>query len=309
MALGLCCQWMASNPKKQYKYENILRSRSLQLGRFNKGLYSEQRIRQTYLDNLNNLLEVLPLVIDSGIRVFRISSAMFPLFDKVPEDYWHNEQTLALLKLIGKTILDNNLRATTHPGQFVVLSSEKQAVLENSIRELEFHAWLMDQMGLERSPYYSINVHGGKSNLTRLLIDGVKQLNEATRSRLTLENCEFAYSIADLLPVSRATGVPLCFDSHHHTFNTGELSSEDAMSAAMATWPKDVRPLTHLSNSKPEYVKAVPTKARQHSDYLWQVPLHQKEANNQERIDIDIEAKRKNLAIFDAVKKLELKLV
>jgi len=234
---------------------------------------------------------------------------MFPLFDKVPEDYWNNDRVIELLKQVGKLVLDNELRATTHPGQHVSLSNESYDGLNRAISELEHHAWIMDQMGLEQSPYYSINVHGGKGNRARLLIEGIKQLNDSARSRLTLENCEYCYSISDLMPVSRATGVALCFDSHHHTFNTGGLSSEDAMEAAMTTWTNNIRPLTHLSNSKPEYRNAVSTKARQHSDYLWQVPHHQKHANNLKAIDIDIEAKRKNFAVFDAVKTLDLKLV
>jgi len=310
MALGLCCQWMAPTRKDPDKYENILCSRNLQLTRFNKGLYSADKIKNTYLDNLKNLREVLPLVRDGGIRVFRISSSMFPLYDKVPKNYWDNEDVHKLLQNIGLFLKQNGIRATTHPGQFCVLSSDEDSKRDNAIKEIEHHAWMMDQMGLDQTPYYSINIHGGKSDRPKQLIEGISLLSDSARNRLTLENCEFAYSVAELLAVSKATGVPICFDSHHHSFRTGSLSASEALEAARGTWAPGIRPMTHLSNSKPEYrhSEAVSTKARSHSDYIDYVPECQQKANNRGEIDIDIEAKMKNLAIFDVISKLNLKL-
>lgn len=306
MALGLCCQWLVT---KNNKPKNILVSRSLQLGRFNRGEYTHDRIRQTYVDNLQNLLDVLPTVIDSGIRSMRVSSSMFPLFDKIDRDLYDNKTVVGLLKLIGAMALKHNVRLTTHPGQFTVLSSDNPDTVNNSIREVEHHAWLFDQMGLDQSPYYSINVHGGKGDRAEQLTTAINRLSASAKSRLTLENCEFAYSVNDLLPVSQATGVPICFDSHHHKFNADGVLGEDAMSAAIATWPSGVRPLTHVSNSKPDYPTTAPaTKLRQHSDYLYTIPEYQHKLNDSGSIDIDVEAKRKNLAIFKAAAELDIRV-
>ena len=37
-------------------------------------------------------------------------------------------------------------------------------------------------------------------------------------------------------------GVPITFDFHHHRFCDGGLTEEQAFKAAIATWPKGVRP-------------------------------------------------------------------
>lgn len=307
VALGLCCQWLV---ERNGKDKNILVSRSLQLGRFNRGEYSDDRIRQTYVDNVSNLLNIIPQVIASGIRSMRISSSMFPLFDKVDRALYDNDEVRSTLSKIGTVARAAGLRITTHPGQFTVLSSDNADTVNNSLREVDHHAWLFDQMGFDQTPYYSINIHGGKGARTEQLIAAINRLSESAKSRLTLENCEFSYSVLDLLPVSQATGVPICFDSHHHRFNTGGLKGSEALSQAMSTWPEGVKPLTHVSNSKQCFDDNAPaTKLRQHSDYLYTIPDYQGKLHNDGAIDIDVEAKKKNLAIFRAIKDLDVSLV
>lgn len=304
--LGLCCHWLDENNK------NLLPSRRLQLGRFNDGKYTEERIRTTYISNLTTLKSILPKIYKSGIRVFRMSSAMFSLYDKVPRDYWDNDIIKSLLEDIGKFILTHNMRLTTHPDQFVVLSSDKPETVANAIRELEFHAWVFDQMRLPRIPHYAINVHaGGKPIQARFkaLLEGIGRLNFAAKSRLTLENCEFGWSVKDLVRVSEVTHVPVVFDSHHHQFNTGGMTGAEAMTEAAKTWPISSVPLTHLSNS-PENVPATAaaTKRRAHSQFIYEIPDYQKNANNLGHIDIDVEAKMKNHAIQKMVNSLGVKL-
>jgi UV DNA damage endonuclease len=268
MALGLCCQWL--EPDKKGKPKNILVSRTLQKGRLTRGEYSPAKIKQTYIDNLQNLLDVLPKVIEAGIRSLRVSSSLFPLFDLVDRKLAENLETDGLFTRIGLLALGAGVRITTHPGQFTVLSSDRSEVVDKSIREMEYHAWMFDKMGLPKTPHYSINVHGGKGSRPSQLMAGISRLSASARCRLTLENCEFA---------------------------------------AIDTWPTGSKPMTHLSNSKPEYSESDPaTKLRQHSDYLVHIPEYQLEANNSGRIDIEIEAKMKNLAILKAVDDLGLML-
>lgn len=307
MALGLCCQWLESTPKG---LKNVLVSRSLQVGRLRQGFYSNDKIHQTFLANVQNLADVFPKIVSSGIRSFRISSSLIPLWDLVDRNLWDSADIKVLLRQIGSLAQSNKVRLTMHPGQFCVLSSDSDETVRKSVEEIEMHAWIMDQMGLEENPYYSINIHGGKSYAEERLIDGIKKLKPSARNRLTVENCEFAYAISHLTYVAEQTKVPLVFDSHHHSFNMGGYSGKVSMEAAVATWPVGIKPLTHVSNSKPEYLEkdSSVTKLREHSDMLHCVPEYQAEAHNKGAIDIDIEAKNKNVAIFNAVERLGLVL-
>jgi UV DNA damage endonuclease len=232
---------------------------------------------------------------------------MFPLYDKVDPSFYDNPKIIKRLERVGQIALQNKMRITTHPGQFVVLSSDKAQTVKLAIQDINLHAWLFDKMRLPETPYYSINVHGGKSDRREKLISGINALQPSAKARLTLENCEFAYSVRDLLPVAEATSVPICFDSHHHSINPGGLKGAEALQKAMETWPAGIKPNTHLSNSKHKGATSK-TQLRQHSDLLYEVPEWQKMAHNESRIDIDVEAKMKNVAIFSAVKMLGLEL-
>jgi len=298
MSLGLCCHWLDSQGK------NILRIRQLRYTTFQKGGYSEAQIYQTYLDNCKILLEYLPVIFGAGIRSFRVSSCMFSLHDKVPRSLWDDGEIRKILSQAGDFAKSKGMRITSHPDQYCMLNASKPESIRNAISILNHHGWLFDMMGLDQTPYYSINIHGGRKEQGALFAQSFQQLDESVRSRLTVENCEFAYSVSQLLPISQELDIPVCFDSHHHRFNDGGMSVEDALRASMETW-KGVVANTHLSNTPPELKSETKvSKLRKHSDKIYEIPDCQRELNNSGDIDIDVEAKSKQYAIFDMPREL-----
>lgn len=57
MSLGVCCQWLEPRTKRDGSvvYENSINERTLQLGRFQKGLYSKSYIREVYINNIKTM--------------------------------------------------------------------------------------------------------------------------------------------------------------------------------------------------------------------------------------------------------------
>jgi len=311
MSLGVCCHWVRRDfaPRTgRPVLVNELEEKSLQLGRWERGLYSEDVVRGVYLHNVRMLQVVLRKVVAAGVKLFRVSSAMFPLSDRVPRGYWDNDAVRRELAVAGGIARGAGVRLTTHPGQFCVLSSDSDAVVAKSIVELEHHAWVLDAMGLPSTPHAAINVHGGKADRVSRLVDVVKSLPVGVRTRLTLENCETCYSLVDLLPVAVATGVPLVWDSHHHVFNDGGLEGEEAASAADETWPQGVKPLQHLSNTEPAFSNGSFTERRKHSDMVHYIPEPQLSRLRRGAVDLEVEAKLKNIAVFDMSKKFNIPL-
>lgn len=311
MALGVCCHWIRRDvaPRSgKEKIINELDERTLQLGRYERGYYSDDHIRSTYLHNARMLREVLRSVVTAGIRLFRVSSAMFPLSDRVPRSLWDNDAVRNELRMAGDVARSGGVRLTTHPGQFCVLSSDSDSVVEKAIVELEHHAWMFDAMGMPRSPHAAINVHGGKSDRSSRLIDAIRSLPVGSRSRLTLENCETCYSVADLLSVSLETGVPVVWDSHHHVFNDAGLSMDEAADATDETWPKGVRPLQHISNTTPGLEGGSFTDRRKHSDMIHYIPDAQMKRLLSDTVDLEVEAKLKNFAVLDMPKRFGIPL-
>ena len=307
--LGLCCQYMKFKPSKTSEgtFFNIIDERGMQYGQYLKGKYSSDYIRSIWLHNAKQLYSIIQRIYSEGIKVFRISSSTFPLYDVASELLLDFTEVKLVLAKIGEFVLSHNMRLTTHPDQFVVLSSNCEVVINNSIKMLGHSAWVFDQMHLPETSYYSINIHGGAKGNSNILINSIGRLISGIKNRLTLENDERSYSVIDLLKINNQTNVPICFDSHHHSLNDEGISIEDGLELCKSTW-KDIKPLTHLSNSIPEFANGSVTERRKHSDYVYYIPECQLKDNNSGNIDIEMEFKLKNIAIEKAIKDFNLLL-
>lgn len=306
--IGLCCQYLEPKLKRNncIDYINIVNEKSLQYNQFLKSKYSSQYILDIWLHNILSLHSILERIHSEGIKVFRISSNLLPLFDLNTELHYNQKIKQALFD-VGKFANDNNIRLTTHPDQFVVLSSNREDVIANSIKILEYHAWIFDQMNLVSSPYNCINIHGGTKGNSETLINSISKLPINVRSRLTLENDERSYNVKDLLEINKQTNVPIVFDSHHHNFNDAQLTVDQALELCITTWG-NIKPMTHLSNTAPELCNSSFVDRRKHSNYVHYIPDIQLKLNNSNTIDIEFEFKMKNLAIFKAIKDFDIKL-
>lgn len=307
--IGLCCQYIVSKTKKNgtVVFENSMEERTLQFGQYNKGKYTEQQIQETWVHNVSKFYQVLQRVNADGFKSVRISSNLFPLHDSVNSLLLNNEQVINLLNQAGNYAKNNNIRITCHPDQFVVLSSNNDAVIDTAIRMLQHHAWILDNMKLDQTPYYSINIHGGVRGNSKKLIEQTNLLPENIKNRLTFENDEKCYSVNDLFEVYKETNVPITFDSHHHSFNDCGISGQEAIDIAISTWGK-YKPNTHLSNTDPIHINGSFTERRKHSERVHYIPEYQLKYNNEDKIDIDFEFKLKNIAIKEAVEKFKINL-
>ena len=240
-----------------------------------------------------------------GIKVFRITSCMFP---------WHSEYDLtelpdyeaikSNLEIAGKMAMESNQRLSTHPGQFNVLTSEREEVVLNAVDELDKHGILFDLMGLPRSPAAKINIHiGGAYGDRQSAMDrwckNYERLSDSAKSRLTVENDDRAslYSTKMLYDniVSR-TGTPIVFDSHHFACGPQDSSYEEAFLMAVDSWPVGVRPQCHHSNSRKKYEDPT-VKDCAHSDWYYE-PFDDCGFS----VDVVLECKKKEIALFKYLK-------
>jgi UV DNA damage endonuclease len=299
MATGLCCQWLKSREKRDGTtiYENIIEEKALQLGQYRAGKYSEERIRDTYRNNVEEHIKIFPSLLKDNIKSFRISSSLLPLFEFAGDIARNDEVLVRKLHLLGELFRKNDIRVTTHPGQFTVLSSDRDQVVMNSIKELEYHAWVFDCMGLSQTPYNAINIHGGKADRSSRLIEVIKTLPSNVKNRLTLENDEKCYNVKQLLQIYENTGVPVVLDSHHFSFGSNDLVYDDAFSATVGTWGQ-IKPLQHLSNTEPGMEGGSFNEKRSHSNFIHYINKHQLDALRNDTIDVDLEAKMKNIALL-----------
>ena len=168
------------------------------------------------------------------------------------------------------------MRLTYHPGPFTVIASDNKWTVKKAIKELNQHSEIMDMMGLRVSPYSAINIHvgttkGGKERSIKTFIESFNKLNPNAQKRLTVENDDkpSMYSVADLMEIHYATKIPIVFDFLHHDCHPGEHSMKDSLSAALATWPFSIKPLTHYSSSR-KINEDASCKVVAHADWIYE---------------------------------------
>jgi UV DNA damage endonuclease len=210
------------------------------------------------VSNMKNLLQLIHWNNENNIKVYRMSSNMFPWMSEYEfKDLPDYQEICELLAAVGKLAMDNNQRLSFHPGQFCVLASPNETVVLNAMNELNKSAQIMDLMGLPKSRMSKINIHVGgaygdkKSALDRFCKNYLRT-SSSVQARLTVENDDKAsmYSVSDLYwGVYKVVGIPIVFDYHHHQFCTGDLSEEEALRVAAKTWG-NVKQCTHYSESR-----------------------------------------------------------
>ena len=253
------------------------------------------------LDNTKDLFKIVKWNNENGFDFFRITSNLFPWCSEYKlSDMPDYDEIKSILSDVGKYVKDNNMRITSHPGPFNVLTSPHEHVVDNCINDLSIHGEVFDMMGLSRTPYNKINIHiggayGDKVSAMKRFCDNFHRLPDSVKSRLTVENDDKAsmYSVVDLYEgVYCKIGIPIVFDYHHHRFNTGGLTEEDALEVAISTWG-DVVPVVHYSESRNIEQENDKIRPQAHSDYVYDYI-----DTYGNRVDIMVEAKHKELAVL-----------
>ena len=253
------------------------------------------------LQNARDLFTILQWNNHNNIKVFRLSSDMFPWCSEYGiENSPYYLRIKTILQACGNYAKKYGIRITCHPGPFNVLVSPTQRVVDNTIRDLEIHGQIFDMMGLSRTPYNKINIHcngvyGDKKSAMDRFCKNFDRLSDAVKTRLTVENDDKAsmYSVKDLMYIHERIGIPIVFDYHHHKFCTGDLSEQEALELAISTWPEGIKPIVHYSESKALHEGNESLKPQAHSDYINDLPdLYGND------VDVMVEAKAKELSIL-----------
>jgi len=258
-------------------------------------------ISEITLKNAYDLETLLHWNEEHDIKFFRLSSDICPWASEFDMNTMKDiKEIKRVLARAGAYAQAHSHRLTSHPGQFNVLCSPKPNVVERSITDLTIHGTIFDWLGLPRSPYAKINIHlggayGDKEASMKRFCEAFQRLPDSVKTRLTVENDDKAsmYSVKDLYHgVHEVIGIPIVFDYHHHKFCTGDLTERAALELAMSTWPNDVVPVVHYSESRAIEQEDPKLKPQAHSDYVYDYI-----DTYGNKVDVMVEAKAKELAV------------
>ena len=280
--LGLVC----ITNSEAVRYKTVTRKRLLS---FDIPTQTEM-LRALYRENIVRINNAIDFCAAHKINLYRLTSGLFPFSDE-PIGAAILDEFADDLGVTGNRAIENKLRIVMHPDQYVVLSSDSDSVVENSVKILKMHARTLDLLNQPRTEWAVMNIHGGKGDRLDKLVDSVEKLPQNIRSRVAFENDEHAYSAAQILEVCRRAKTPMVFDAHHHICREkledyNDESVAEMFWAARETWAKPENQMVHISNGRDRF------QDRAHHDLIFAMPEVFRYAEW-----IEVEAKHKEIAI------------
>lgn len=197
---------------------------------------------KTIENNLDCLLRILKFNAAHNLLFFRITSDLVPFASHPIFRFDWQNHFKSKFEEIGKFIRSNNMRISMHPDQFTLINSVDKDIFNRSVKELAYHAQVLDLMKLDVSAKIQIHIggiYGNKQKSMQRFVKRFFQLNEFIASRLVIENDDKLYCLQDCLRISDETNLPVLFDVFHHSlYNSGE-SIAQAFESFVGTWRVD----------------------------------------------------------------------
>lgn len=193
------------------------------------------------------------------------------------------------------------------------MGSPRREVIENAIRDLEYHAEMLSLLRLppqqDRDAVMILHMggtFGDKPATLKRFKEVYSKLSPDIKKRLVLENDDVNWTVHDLLPVCEELNIPLVLDYHHHNIlfdadkiREGTLDIMELYDRIKATWTrKGITQKMHYSEQLPSALTKM--QRRKHSPRVQVLPPCDPD------MDLMIEAKDKEQAVFDLMKTYKL---
>jgi len=326
--IGFACKWIdyptqvdgikSTDNAKQY---NCGSTTVAWLNRQSKDV-AEQRLWDLMVQNISAVYKLVEKVgtLDEHLRMVRIGSDVLPVYTHCDWGYfWLRSDVRSYcekhFRAVGDLARLYNVRLSFHPGQFTVLASDNDEIVNKSIEEFEYHVDMARWMGYGlQFQDFKINVHIAGRRGPAGIKAALQRLSPEARNTITIENDENTWGIDHSLELSNDCALVL--DIHHDGLYCGNhiRRSDDRLSRIINSW-RGVRPVIHYSQSRedyltehcpntlPDYNKLIEQgfkkqKLRAHSDFMWNRAANDWALEHWEWADIMVEAKAKNLASF-----------
>ena len=295
--LGLCCM----NTVLRQQKPPVFSSRKMIIKSIQeKGI---DALKEKIVQNLKDTLTLMDWNEQHGIKVFRLSSELFPHKSNPKVEDYSFDFAIPYLKEIGRKSKQYGQRLTFHPGQYNVVGTPDEKTFLQTCEDLKYHADVLDLMELDQNSVIVVHgggVYGDKDKTIERWCRQFHRLPPNVQKRLVIENCEKCFSIKDCLKIAITINIPIVFDTHH--FACYQQLHPDESFHPPEFYIRHLLPYWIRRNIKPKCHVSEQGSGRigHHSDYVEVLPPYLLDIPSRYNtpIDIMIEAKAKEQAVL-----------
>ena len=330
--IGFACKYMHPDQTQKKKLleeiQRPLNTRSTTVQWLNRQTrdVAEERLWDIMEHNIASYKRLIEYVgsLPPELRMVRLGSDVLPVYTQRDWSYyWKRSDVIAYCERefakVGETARALDVRLSMHPGQFTVLASDNEEIVDRSIEEFEYHTDVIRYMGYgKRFQDFKCNVHISGRKGPQGIKDALKRLSPEARNTITIENDENKWGLEHSLEL--VDHCALVLDIHHHWCRENEYiqPTDDRFARVIDSW-RGERPAIHYSYSREELVGHIDTntlpdfptlleqgykkaKLRAHSDYYPNRAANDWALSFLPYTDIMCESKCKNLASIQLYK-------
>lgn len=245
--------------------------------------------------NFEVLKEILIYNNKNNIHFYRLSSNFIPCATIIEYDYpniFKNE-----FKETSKLIKG---RLDMHLSEYCILNSTNKEVVKRSIDEIKYHYKLLKAFKVKPNLVIHIGSKSfGKGNSIKRFINNFSKLPKYLKESLIIENDDKVFNVEDTLNLCKQINRPMVLDVHHHNCNKTKNDLSFYLEDIFNTWNET--PKIHFSSPKNK------KDFRAHNDYINSDDFISFIKSINRDIDIMLEAKAKDDALFRLIRELKYK--
>ena len=245
--------------------------------------------------NFEVLKEILIYNNKNNIHFYRLSSNFIPCATIIEYDYpniFKNE-----FKETSKLIKG---RFDMHLSEYCILNSTNKEVVKRSIDEIKYHYKLLKSFKVKPNLVIQIGSKSfGKGNSIKRFINNFSKLPKYLKESLIIENDDKVFNVEDTLNLCKQINRPMVLDVHHHNCNKTKNDLSFYLENIFNTWNET--PKIHFSSPKNK------KDFRAHNDYINSDDFISFIKSINRDIDIMLEAKAKDDALFRLIRELKYK--
>ena len=207
--IGFCCKYLdkdqTQKPKVLKEIQQNYTERQTTVAWCNRQERSvaEDRLLEIAYHNVQSAFNLVEYVgtLPAERRMVRLGSNQIPMATEPNWRYVFEDKTVIAelergFRRIGDHARERDVKLSFHPGQFCVLASDNDDIVERSIDEFEYHVNMARWMGYgEQFQDFKCNVHISGRKGYQGIIDVLPRLSPEARNIITIENDEMCHGL------------------------------------------------------------------------------------------------------------------